>query len=288
MNLLYITFGDNVAVHLQAAFSICSFLSRPSTIYTINVITDKPALYNHLISKVNVMPITEQELEEWKGPQQFFWRIKIKALEKVANMYTGEPIIYLDTDTFLVDDMINIEAGLRQGHSFMHENEGRISTEKGKTLKKMWKQIKDKTYEGIALQTMDIMWNAGVVAFPNNQQGKECALALALCDQMCADNVTRRLVEQYAIAVALEYTYGLKEAKASIAHYWSVKELWNEKIGQFFLHAHFSAWPLANLLEHLKTLDVKHLPIAQRTRSTNVRLKNWVDKTYPPQNKVYL
>src|ERR1700712_98113 len=113
MNLLYITFGDDLGIHLQAAFSICSFLSKSNNdINSINMITDKPFFYNHLKEKVNVISITQQELEDWKGEHQFFWRIKIKAIEKICKMYPNSPVMYLDTDTFLFGDWAKLKKGL--------------------------------------------------------------------------------------------------------------------------------------------------------------------------------
>ena len=84
MNLLYITFGSNTAVHMQAAFSIYSFLARFEKYNSVNIITDNKLYYQHLEDRVNIIEMTEEELKEWKGEYQFFWRIKIKAIEKIC------------------------------------------------------------------------------------------------------------------------------------------------------------------------------------------------------------
>ena len=76
MNLLYITFGNDPSIHLQAAFSIYSFLAQPGAVDSINIITDNKDFYNHLPSGVKIINVTQNELTEWKGEHQFFWRIK--------------------------------------------------------------------------------------------------------------------------------------------------------------------------------------------------------------------
>lgn len=133
MNLLYITFGEKPEIHLQAAFSIYSFLAQSSQVNTINLITDNPDFYKHLEEQVNIILVTQEELIAWQGEYQFFWRVKIKAIEKLCTLYPGEPIMYLDTDTYVCGTLISIKRNLIAGSAFMHENEGFLSCKKSKT-----------------------------------------------------------------------------------------------------------------------------------------------------------
>ncbi len=289
MNLLYITFGDNLGVHLQAAFGMYSFLAKAkSNIQTINIITDKPLFYNHLKNDINVIDITKEELDNWQGKHRFFWRIKIKAIERICNLYPGKPVMYLDTDTFLIGDANELNHHLLAGKAFMHRNEAVLSTGRSSTEKRMWKQIKDKQFGATKMLPTDCMWNAGVVATPNNKQNKESELALAICDEMCAAGVTRRLIEQFSLTIALDRLYGLHEAKQIIAHYWTAKKLWDEKIAAFFIEAHFAAWDNEIITQKIKNFDFSNMPIDQLTRSSNVKLKKLVDKWYPTQNLEFI
>ena len=287
MHLLYLTFGNRTEVHSQAAFSILSFLKEENRPATINIITDQPPLYRHLGQQVNVITLSATELKAWEGEQQFFWRVKIKALEKICAVYPGQPVMYVDTDTFLNSDLATLQQWLQDGKALMHLYEGPLSTKKSKTEKKMWRQLQGKTFAGILMQPTDCMWNAGVVATPNQQQNAECRLALALCDEMCQQGVTRRLIEQYALSIALEKTYGLKPAQGLIAHYWQVKDLWNSFISQFFLQARFSEWSLEETLQQAAQIDFNQLPIGLTIRNTNRRIKQWADKLFPSKNPVY-
>src|SRR4051794_18816673 len=101
MNLLYLTFGDNISNHIQAHFSIWTFLTQRNNINTISVITDYPTFYNSLKDYISIIQIDEETLIQWKGKYDFFWRIKIKAIEMLCNQYNNEPVVYLDSDTFL-------------------------------------------------------------------------------------------------------------------------------------------------------------------------------------------
>jgi hypothetical protein len=288
MNLLYLTFGQRTEVHSQAAFSILSFLAAGEKVDTINVITDHPAFYKHLLHKVTVLSVSPEELKEWEGTYKFFWRVKIKAIEKICAMYPDSPVVYLDSDTLLAGSLTPMQNVLLQGKALMHENEGPLSHKKSKTEKKMWRQIKQQSFGGIVMQPTNCIWNAGVVATPNIHQNKECTLALSICDEMCQKGVTPRLIEQYALSLAFEKVYGLQDAKETIAHYWSVKDSWNRLITSFFLEAHFCQWTPQETIMKAKELDVSKTPIAMHTRNTNARLKKWVDKTFPSKNPVYL
>jgi len=288
MNLLYLTFGNSASIHMQAAFSICSFLSNPSASGSVNVITDNKKYYTHLGSRVNLIDITKEELLDWRGPHDFFWRIKIKAIEKICALYPGEAVMYLDTDTFLYGDAIRLAEQLKKGHALMHENEGALSAKKSKTEKKMWQQIAGKSFGKLSMVATDCMWNAGVVATPNTLGGAECQLALDICDEMCSSGVTKRLIEQYALSLALSNSYGIHEACSLIAHYWSTKEIWNKRLNDFFIEAYFSQWNIDKLIEQTRAMDTTDLPIYQRIKNTRLRLTDLITRAFPAKNIQYL
>lgn len=288
MNLLYLTFGDNLANHTQAQFSIYSFLVQPGSVATINVVTDRPALYKNLRAEVQVIEVNKSLLKEWAGPHEFFWRIKIKAIEMLCQKYADQPVVYLDADTFLYTGMAALEKGLRSGIAFMHEKEGTLAQGKTKTEQRMWKQAGGKVFGPTTITASHAMWNAGVVATPNTINGTECLLALSICDAMCAGGITRRLIEQFALSVALQETYGLQKAEDFIAHYWSVKAPWTELISQFFTTVHFQQLSLPESIEQFKRLDLSKLPIKVKERNTRRRLERLVGKAFPAKETIFL
>ncbi len=288
MNLLYLTFGNIPTIHLQTAFSAYSFLAQDEAVSTVNIITDNVDFYQHLQPHVNIIQVTSDELTEWKGEYQFFWRIKIKAIEKVCMLYPNEPVVYLDCDTFLYGVLSGLNNGLVNDKAFMHEDEGALSDKKTKTQRNMWRQIAGKTFGNLLMQATSHMWNAGVVGTPNTRNGADCKLALAICDEMCSQGVSRYFIEQYSLSLALEKMYGLVEAKTEIVHYWSTKEIWTNCIHDFFIEAYFAGWSYETILIKMQHFDTSALPIYQKVKTTNVRLKDWVDKMFANRNLDYL
>lgn len=286
MNLVYITFGNNTQNHLQAAFSIYSFLAYPG-VSTVNVITDRPAYYKHLGDRVRVLELDEAEVKDWSGPYHFKWRIKIKGIEKIALLYPGSPVVYLDTDTFLYKDLSVLEESLRQGRALMHEVEDLLSAGNTKTKKRMWQELQGKTVAGVAMQATDLMWNAGVVAFPNDKGGEEVRLMVALCDEMLGMVSRNALVEQYACSLSLTHVYGLVPAEGMIGHYWSNKGEWGKAISEFFHAAYFHGYTPEEIMATIRTFPFDSIPVVKKQKSTKDRLYRLVDKLFPPRQVKY-
>lgn len=288
MHILYCTFGNRFSNHLQAAFSAMSFLQQPNEVKSINIITDAAPFYQHLAKHVNIIPVTPEKIKEWKGPHDFFWRVKIKAIEHIAHMYSGSPIIYCDTDTFLYSKISSLKAELLSGKAYMHEDEGPLSTQKDKSSKRTWYAIKDKTFGGLAMKPTDHMWNAGVVATPNNQNGKDIELALQICDEMCAAGVPNRLVEQHALSLALNHVYTVGDSTPWIAHYWRNKEDWNAFLLAWIAEQQFKGKSFEEMLAGLAQLDVSQVPIIIRRKYTAEKWHRAVDWLFPPINHAYV
>ena len=126
------------------------------------------------------------------------------------------------------------------------------------------------------------------VAIPAARSAEAIALALRICDDLCRQQVTPRLIEQFALSVALAETCGLQPARPYIGHYWSTKELWNEPISRFLLTSHLQNRTLAQDLAALDAFDFQALPIKQRVRNTQSRLENLTRRLLPPRDAEYL
>lgn len=288
MHVLYCTFGNRFSNHLQAAFSALSFLQEAKAVSSINIITDAAPFYKHLSNHANIIPITQDTIKDWKGPHDFFWRIKIKAIEHLTKKYPGEPVMYLDTDTFLYNDIASLKADLLSSKAYMHEDEGALSELTDKTSKRTWKAMKGRQYAGLTMKATDHMWNAGVVATPNNTNGKDIDLALQICDEMCADGVPFRLVEQYSLSLALNHVYGLHDATPHIAHYWRNKEDWNPFILEWIAEQQFRQKSFEEMLAAYGELDISNVPVIIKRKYTSVKWHRAVDSIFPPTNKKYV
>lgn len=288
MNLLFLTFGPNIKNHYQANFAILSFLPHQKELSTIYVFTDYPQYYQHLAQQVQIITISEEQLTAWKGPHNFFWRVKIKAIEQLVREHPDHAVMYLDSDVFLYQNPQNLRAQLKQGAAFMHQIEGKLSALKSKTEKRMWEQVKYMDLGGFKITERHHMWNAGVVALPSQHNLAAITLALEVCDRMCAQQVTPRLIEQFALSVALEETYKLQEAKPWLAHYWGNKDEWNEHISQFFLESHLKNCTVAQEIARIQEFDYKQLALLKRNKKTRARLINVIDRLFPPKDQVFI
>lgn len=293
MHLLYLTFGPNAANHALATFSALTFLRQRAALggagFRIHVFTDAPAWYRHLTDHVELTELTPAQLQEWRGEVDFFWRIKIKALEHLAARFPGEPLLYLDADTFLHGDGArHLQAPLGAGTALMHEPEGPLAALPSKTERLMWQQVRGQAFGGVTITERHAMWNAGAVGIPGARAATALPLALRLCDEMCARGVTRRLIEQFALSVALTETGPLEAARPAVGHFWSTKEAWQTRIDAFLLASRLQSRSVAADLAALADFDFRAAPVYERRRSTAAKLHRLADKLFPPTGTRYL
>ncbi|MDJ0364316.1 hypothetical protein QMK33_04075 [Hymenobacter sp. H14-R3] len=287
MHVVYLVFGPNAANHTQAYFSILTFLRQPAALSGITVVTDRPDFYARLGARVRRLPVSAALLREWEGPHQFFWRVKIKALEAVAAACPGQALLYLDSDTFLGGQATDLTQALAANTALMHESEGELAALPSKTERLMWQQLRGRPWEGISLAGNTLMWNAGAVGIPAGRTTAAIALALRLCDAWCAAGVTRRLIEQLALSVALAETGPLAAASASIGHYWSAKPEWNQPIAAFLLASFLQTRPVEDEVAALAGFDFGAQPVKQRVKATRGRLEGLAERLFPNQQQEF-
>lgn len=288
MNLLLLTFGTRIENHYQAAFSILSFLNDEH-IETVLVVTDYPDFYRFFGNKVECLPIDEGQLKNWQGDAQFFWRVKIKVLEFAFSRYPDRHLLYVDSDTFLASNLTALSFALDCGRSLMHKKEYGFSDVKktSNTEREMFSVLNHKTFSNILIDHRSEMWNAGVIALPKTKAKEIILLSLMLCDDICKTNSPRRLVEQFSFSLALNHLTELLPCDDVIGHYWGNKSEWNQLISQFFVEALLKNKTRNQCVEELKQFDWNILPLAKKQRSTNYKLKKWIDNLFPTKGIRY-
>ena len=113
------------------------------------------------------------------------------------------------------------------------------------------------------------------------------ALALRICDDLSRQQVTPRLIEQFALSVALAETGPLVPAHPYIGHYWSNKAEWNEPIAAFLLASHLQQRTVAEETTALSAFDFRAVPVRKNQRNTRWRLHHLVDRLFPARNIEY-
>ena len=287
MNIVYLVFGTKIENYQQAYFSIFTALLHKNDDDKIIVITDDSSLFGFFEDKIETIVINQDTIMDWEGPHQFFWRVKIKALQLVAQKYPQDSILYLDSDTFFYKNTDVLLTALQNGNQFMHLNEGKLSQLSSKTEKLMWKQMKGKSYGNIIINENVAMWNAGLIGV--SQKHFECLeLTLQINDAMCADGVTRRLIEQFAFSLGLNQYSELQPADHIVGHYWGNKKQWNDTISLFLRECFMKKYHFDAVVERIKDMELSKIPIRIKESSTQRKLKNLIDKFYTNQRPVYV
>ena len=282
MNIVYLVFGNKIENYQQAYFSIFTALLHKNDEDKIIVITDDSSLFGFFENIIETIFINQDTIKDWEGPHQFFWRVKIKALQLVAQKYPEDSILYLDSDTFFYKNIEVLRSALQSGQHFMHLNEGKLSQLSSKTEKLMWKQMKGKSYGNIIINENVAMWNAGLIGI--SQKHFECLeLTLQINDAMCADGVTRRLIEQFAFSLGLNQYSELQPADHIVGHYWGNKKQWNDTISLFLRECFMKKYHFDAVVERIKDMELSKIPIRIKESSTQRKLKNLIDKLYQPK-----
>ena len=118
------------------------------------------------------------------------------------------------------------------------------------------------------------MWNAGVVGLPGAKAAEALRLALTVCDGMLADGADRRLIEQYALSIALFETVGLTSAESLVGHYWSTKDEWNNFALSFFVKEHMLGRSFDDECRDLDIEELHRIPLNIHLSNTQRRLTN--------------
>lgn len=287
MNIVYLVFGSNKDHYRQVYFSMYTACARKTDKDRIIVLAEDPSLFNFFGDIAEIIPIDKKTIKEWEGEHQFFWRVKIKALQHVAEKYPQDSILYLDGDTFFYNDMDALRSGLESGQNFMHLEEGQLSQLTSKTEKLMWKQMRGKTYAGATITTSTAMWNAGLIGI--SAQHLACLqTTLDINDAMCADGVTRRLIEQFAFSLGLNEYSPLQPADHIVGHYWGNKPEWNRMINDFLEDAFMKKLSFAQIIEKVKQMDLSQYAIWVKESSTKKKLNRLIDQLFKRSGAVYI
>jgi hypothetical protein len=289
MKIVLHTFGTNQIFYLQSTFLILNWLKYRSEIDSINVITDHPAYYRKLEKYINIISVDKTTISKWKGESGFVFRVKLKAIELVINRNSDkQPVLYLDTDTFIYRGFHELRDSLSSGKGIMHINEGRLSECPTRSGSRLWKRIKNQTFAGNTITENDCMWNAGVIGIPANKCTSVIETAIKMCDEMCSRIYVNFLIEQFCVSVTLQRMVEMQEACNWIGHYWGNRDSWNNLISAFFSESYMRNCSVEEDMERISDFNFIQIPISAIPRNTATNLNRLVSKYFSPKEYVYL
>ncbi|MBS0351750.1 MAG: hypothetical protein JSR33_11315 [Proteobacteria bacterium] len=224
--------GDNINIHHQAQFALLSVMAHNPN-RSLLIVTDYPEHYKWLAPAVTPFYISNDQLKSWRGEQDYFFRIKLKALQKLLNQVPSH-LVYFDSDTVCLSHLSLLEQGLANHQCFMHDKEFPLHTGPTKTTRQMWRVGKGQTFGPFLIDQSSVMWNSGVVALPQGSS-KYVEMAIEACDALCRSKMRPYFVEQFALGLALSQSQKLNEAKQWFLHYWDNKVTWQTTVIEPFL-----------------------------------------------------
>jgi len=178
------------------------------------------------------LPITCEsiagQLEDWKGPHGFGYRVKLCCILKCAEVYPGN-ILYLDCDTIIRRPPAGLAARLADGCAIMYRREKLI----GRFPQFDGFQTRLPGGDDYRYGPDSCMFNAGVVGLRRSDAGA-IRTALALCDALLEQGRGIHVCEQFAVSEAFRLA-GLKmvEAHPAVAHYYRTS-------AKRYMHHHLS------------------------------------------------
>jgi hypothetical protein len=289
MKIVLHTFGTDQIFYLQSTFLILSWLKYRNEIDSINVITDHPDYYRKLGKYINIIPVDKNTINKWKGESDFVFRVKLKAIELIiAQNRDKQPILYLDTDTFIYRGFHELNNSLSEGRGIMHINEGKLSECSTRSGTRLWNRIKNKTFAGNTITENDCMWNAGVIGIPGDKCNKIIETSIKMCDEMCASIKVNFLIEQFCVSVTLQRITEMQDACEWIGHYWGNRDSWNNLISTFFSESYMKNCSVEEDMERISDFNFGQIPISAIPRNTATKLNKLVGKYFGPKEYQYL
>lgn len=231
-------FGPGDAIYWRAHWCLLGLLAYVPEPCEIVMLTDHPQYFRWFGDAVRIHAMATAQVDQWQGPQKFFFRTKFKTMEfGLAGDPVPDAVVYMDTDTAVCRPLAPLVEAVAAGGILMDRREynlydsGRRNNKGGKRL---WGMVGDRSWSGVRVERGTDMWNAGVIAL-SRADAPLIQQALSVCDAMLDLGCTHRLIEQIAWSAVLTRDGRAAEINPSgaellVAHYWANKSGWDEAI----------------------------------------------------------
>ncbi len=223
-NLLYCMFTPGIfsAEITYSLHSAYRFLPPSRSDYRFLIYCVDPSYFAGL--RADLIPYDPEQIKEWAGPHNFFWRIKIKTLMDALQRY-NEPTILLDGDTYFRKSPDRLFERLRPGHSLLHIREGRVHELNDQVHRDLRALLLQQTVldpaTGASIPPTQAMWNAGTVGLhPSDLPVLQHAIDLT--DRIVAEDHIFT-AEQFSLSYCMETQTRLHAADDIVFHYWNMR-----------------------------------------------------------------
>ncbi|TGD82987.1 hypothetical protein [Hymenobacter wooponensis] len=217
----------------RAVFAVLSFWARYSgdkkVVKTV-IFTDNSTFFQQYLSDIDVhyVHLTPEKMKSMRGRIDFLHRMKIALIEETFLLYPEATILYIDSDTFFIEDATLWMKSFTPGKSFMHlleypfESCREAPLPAGQTQRAFLNLIESKTFitsQGVESYTaQQASWNAGVMGLPY-QVASWLPDVYSLTDEFYPPSKSHGS-EQSAFSLILQTRTQLEPCDQYVYHYW--------------------------------------------------------------------
>jgi hypothetical protein len=243
-------------------------LGKKKADVTFLLFTDHPAFFENWFQGLNIqyVELNGEKMKSFRGEIDFLHRMKIASIEEAFKLFPEHTLLYVDSDTFFLDDAMKCFDRVSTDTALMHMKEYEFSFLKTllaphwKTFQDFYRLISTSTFQltngkSVRVQDSDESWNAGVICLHPSQK-HFLDDVYVLTDQFFPPT-QHHASEQFAFSIILQKRVELLPCQDVIYHYWyRVKK----RVMDEFLSGHaFLAMERADLYQKIKVLS-KILP----------------------------
>jgi hypothetical protein len=244
-NVVFLSYG-NPKEYQRATYAILSVLAwngGKNAHVRIICFTDNPGYFEKYLAGFNIQydVLDQDRLNLMLGGTDYIHRRKICILQEVAKTYPSDDLLFLDSDTFFINDPSALLGQIQPDYSLMHVKEYRLEQGPGIYKELMSKRlvnaeefplsflrfIENNEFElgakKIRFEKAQYVWNSGVLGISNTLLPllKD---VLTFNDQILSS--TKWFIsEQLAFGLVLQSFTTIKPAVDFINHYYQSKDV---------------------------------------------------------------
>ena len=248
-------------IRVQGLYLAHSALARAGDVdLRVHLYVDQPAFFAPVADRVELHRMSAERILDWQGPLRFVHRLKAKMIEDLVARHPGDPVLYLDADTFFVKEAAEVFARIAPGRAVMHVKEYPVATTETGQLQRFRRHMRPLSFEGRPIDLEGWMWNAGAVGMDPAQFGV-VPRWLRFIDEIYP-RYEKGLVEQYSISLLLQREAELSACDDAVFHYWFQKDEYVARIREHL--AALARLPPAMQEEFLRAHVLRLPPPAER------------------------
>ena len=220
--LLYIIYGEDQGYYDGAIFSFLTFKywENDSNKAEVVILTEKPDKFEDY--PVNVLQITQEQMDSWSLGGRYHFRIKNRGMAFVIdqlNLNEIDKILFLDADTYFNKSPFKLFELINQNQALFYLNEGLIYNKKRfavyvDNLENKKIKIDNEIYQ---LSKSSSMWGSLMVGLMVNMRS-----TLDWSDKLLVelvDVVPAHTIEPFALSESLLRRYKINEGKNYVSLY---------------------------------------------------------------------